>query len=87
MKYSAYSWDLVWALESAPLPPARHQSQLLIPSVQTTNKNKAENPEIRFNSQKIVMYSICLCTQTPRLREVDLPPNPKRGSDRINMLK
>ena len=79
MKYSTYTWDLVWILESAPLPPARHQPHLLIPSAQTTNQKKAKNPEMRFNSQQIVSYCLGLCTQNPGLREVDLEPSHKRG--------
>ena len=87
MKYSSYTWDLVQALESASLPPARHQPHLLIPSAQTINHKKAKNPEMRFNSQQIESYCLGLRTQNPRLREVDLVPSPKRGSDKIKMLK
>ena len=87
MKYSTYTWDLVRALESASLPPARHQPHLLIPSAQTINQKKAKNPEMRFNSQQIVLYCLGLHTQNPGLREVDLDPSPKRGSEKINMLK
>ena len=32
-------------------------------------------------------YCLGLCTQNPGLREVDLELSPKRGSDKINMLK
>ena len=74
MKYSTYTWDLVWTLESAPLPPARHQPHLLIPSAQTINHKKPKTPEMRFNSQQIVSYCLGLCTQNPGLREVDLEP-------------
>ena len=42
---------------------------------------------MKFNSQQIVSNCLGLRTQNPRLREVDLEPSPKRGSDRINMLK
>ena len=87
MKYSTYTWDLVRALESASLPPARHQPHLLIPSAQTINQKKPKNPEIRFNSQQLVSYCLGLRIQNPGLREVDLEPSPKKGSDKINMLK
>ena len=56
------------------------------PPKQLTRK-KAKNPEMRFNSQEIVSYCFGLHTQNPGLREVDLRPSPKRGSDKINMLK
>ena len=42
---------------------------------------------MRFNSQQIESYCLGLRTQNPGLREVDLEPGPKRGSDKINMLK
>ena len=42
---------------------------------------------MRFNSQQIVLYCLGLHTQNPGLREVDLELSPKRGSDKINMLK
>ena len=87
MKYSTYTWNLVQAIESDPLPPARHQPHLLIPSAQTINQKKTKNPEIRFNSIQIVSYCLGLRTQNPVLREVDLEPSLKRGSDKINMLK
>ena len=68
-----------------PLPPARHQPHLLIPSAQTINHEKTKNPEMRSNFQQIVSYCLGLHTQNPGLREVDLEPSPKRGSDKINM--
>ena len=71
-----------------PLSPARHQSHLLIPSAKTINHKKAKNPEMRFNYQQIISYTLGhLHTQNPLLREVDLEPSPKRGSDKISMLK
>ena len=42
---------------------------------------------MRFNSQQIVLYCLGLHTQNPGLREVDLERSPKRGSDKIKMLK
>ena len=42
---------------------------------------------MRFNFQQIVSYCLGLRTQNPWLREVDLEPSPKKGSEKINMLK
>ena len=75
-----------------PLSPLPHLvinqlPHLLIPFTQTINQKKAKNPEMRFNSQQIISYCLGLHTQNPGLREVDLEPSPKRGSDKINMLK
>ena len=41
----------------------------------------------RTQGQQILSHCLGLQTQNPRLREVDLEPSPKRGSDKINMLK
>ena len=40
-----------------------------------------------FHSQKIESYYLGLHAQNPGLREADLEPTPKLGSDKINMLK
>ena len=69
------------------LPPGRHHQHLLIPSTQTINQEQANNTEMRSNSQQIVLYCLGLCTQNAGLRKVDLEPSPKRGIDKINMLK
>ena len=74
-------------LSQHPLPPARHQPHLLIPSPQTINQKQAKKPEMRSNFQQIVSYCLGLHTQNPGLREVDLEPSPSRGSDKINMQK
>ena len=42
---------------------------------------------MRSNSQQIVSYCVGLRTQNPGLREAHLEPSPKRGRDKINMLK
>ena len=42
---------------------------------------------MRSNSQQIVSYCLDLRTQNPGLREADLEPSPKRGRDKIYMLK
>ena len=76
-KYSTYTWDLVQALIEHSLPPARRQPHLLIPSAQTINKEKEKNPEMRPNSQQIVLYCLGLHTQNSGLSGVDLETNPK----------
>ena len=68
MKHSTYIWDLLWAFESASLPPAKHQAHLLIPSAHTINQKKSKNPEMRFNSQQIISYRLGLRTQSSGLR-------------------
>ena len=70
-----------------PLPRARHQPDLLIPSLQTITQKKAKNQEMGFDSQQIVSYCLGLRTQNPGLREEDLEPSLKRKSEKINMLK
>ena len=79
----------IWCgpLSQHPLPPARHQPHLLIPSAQTINQKKAKNPEMRINSQQITLYCPGLYTQNPGLREVDLESSPKSGSDKMSMLR
>ena len=42
---------------------------------------------MRLNSQQIVSYCLGLRTQNPGLREVELQPSSKRGSEKITMLK
>ena len=69
------------------LPPARHPPHFMISSAQTINQEKTKNSEIRSNFQQIVLYCLGLRTQKPGLREVDLEHSPKRGSDKVNMLK
>ena len=46
----------IWCgpLSQHAVPPARHQPHLMIPSAQTINPKKAKNPEMRFNSYKII---------------------------------
>ena len=69
------------------VPTAKHLSHLLILSAQTINQEKTKKREIRYNFQQIILYYLGLHTQNPGLREVDLEPSPKRGSDKINMQK
>ena len=82
MKYSTYSWDLVWVHK----PPAEHQPHLLIPSAKTINQER-KNLEMRFSSQQIVLYCLGLRTQTPGLRELYLELSPKTCSESRKMLK
>ena len=84
---STYTWDLVRALESA--SPASCKTPATFTDSIRPNKQaeKTKNPEMRFNFQQIVSYCLGLRTQSQGLRQVDLEPRPKRGSDKINMLK
>ena len=68
MKYSTYAWDLVQALESASPAPCKIPATLT-PSTKTINQTKAKNPEMRFNFQQIMSYSLGLSTQNLSLRE------------------
>ena len=76
------------ALESAS-PASCKTPATSIDSICPNNQpgKKTKNPEMRSNSQQIVSYCLGLRTQNPGLREVDLEPSPKRGSDKIKMLK
>ena len=78
-------WIWCEPLTQHALPAARHQPHLLIPSAQTINQEKTNNPEMRSNFQQTISYCLGLHLQNPGLREVDLEPSPKRGSDKINM--
>ena len=69
------------------IPCLLQDTSHIFPSTQTINQKKPNNPEMRFNSQQMVSYCLGLCTQNPGLREVDLEPSPRRGGDKINMLK
>ena len=51
----------------------------------TINQEKTKKTEMTSNFQEIKSYCLGLRTQNPGLREVDLEPSPKRGSDKINM--
>ena len=74
-------------MSAVDLPPATHQPHLLIPSAQTINQEKAQNPEMRSKSQQILLYCLRLHTKNPGIRKVDLEHSLKRGSYEINMLK
>ena len=87
MKYSTYTQDLVWALESASPTSCKTSAIFIDSTAQRVNLKNAKNREIRFNSQQIVSYCLDLHTKNPGLREVDVEPRPKRGSDKIKMLK
>ena len=64
----------IWCgpLSQHPQLPARHQPHLLIPSAQTVNQ--------------IVSHCFGLRTKNPGLREVDLEPSVKRGTNRTDAL-
>ena len=69
-----------------PLPLARHQSHLLIPSAKIINQEKKESRnDIQLPTNRI---ELPWPTYTePRAKRRDLEPSPKRCSDKINMLK
>ena len=79
---------MVRALESAS-PASCKTPTTFIDSIRPNNQpgKKTKNPEMRSNSQQNESYCLGLLTQNPGLREVDLELSPKRGSDKINMLK
>ena len=80
----------IWCspLSQHPLPPARHQSHLLIQSAQTINQEEeTKNLQKRSNSQQTVLYCFDLRIQNSGLREVDLEPSPNKGSDKIKRLR
>ena len=87
MKYSTYTGDLLQALESA--SPASWKTPVtFIDSIHPNSQaGKNEDSKIRFNSQQIVSYCLGLCMQNQVLREIDLEPSLKRGSNKIKMLK
>ena len=84
MLYSTDTWDLVWALESAS-PASCKTPATSIDSIHPNNHPR-RNKRFRKNT-KLISYCLGLCTQNPGLREVDLEPSPKRGSDKINRLR
>ena len=87
MKYSTYTWNLARKLKSASLPPARHQPPSLIPTAQTITEEKTKQSRNEVQLPTNHMYCLGLSTQNTGPREVNLEPSPKRGSDKINMLK
>ena len=79
-----YTWDLVQALESVS-PISCKTPATFIDSICSNiqaGKSKESRNEIQLPTDLTVLY-----TQNPGLREVDLKPSPKRGSDKNNMLK
>ena len=74
-----------WVSIPCLLQDTSHISWFYLPK-QSTRK-KIKNPEMRSNSQQIVLYYLGLYTQNPKLKEVDLEPSPERGSDNINTPK
>ena len=85
--YLTHTWDLVQALESAS-PASCKTPATSIDSICPNNhlrRNKKSRKKIK--QEQVVSYCLGLCTQNPGLREVDLEPSPKRGSDKINRLR
>ena len=69
MKYPNYTWDLALGLESAS-PDSYKTPAKFIDSICPINQKKANNLEIRFNSQQIVSYCLGIGKQNPVLIEV-----------------
>ena len=69
------------------LPPVRHQPHLLIPSAQNNppGKNKEPRDEIELPTNRLVL-PWAMHTE-PRVRDLDLQPASKTGSDKINIEK
>ena len=87
IKYWTYAWDLERAIEAASSAFCKTPATFIDSIHPNTLLEKAKNPETWFNSQQILSYCLGLCTQKPRLRQVDLEPSPTRGSDMIKMLR
>ena len=68
------------------MSPARHHQHLLIVSSETINQKKGKNPEMRFSSHQIVSYYLGLHKENPGLREVDLEPSSRRGTNTTKTL-
>ena len=84
---STYTWDLVRALEWASSASCKTPATFIDSIRPNKQTEKTKNPEMRFNFQQIVSYCLGLRTQNQGLREVDVEPSPKCGSEKINMLK
>ena len=86
MKYSIYPWDLVWSLESA--SPASCKTPATFDSIRQKNSLEKKK-EPRNQIQLPTNIACCLGLHTQKLEpiEVDLEPNPKGGSDKINLMK
>ena len=83
---STYTWYLMWALGQHPFPPPSTSHIIWFhPPKQSTRKKHIIQKKI--NSKQIVSYCLGLRTQKPWLREEDLETSPKRGGDKINMLR
>ena len=67
--------------------PPRHQPHLLIPSAQAITQKKQRTQKWDSTPNQSYRTAWSLHTQKPGLREVDLEPSPKTGSDKINMQK
>ena len=85
--YSTHTWDLLRALESVS-PASCKTPATSIDSIRPNNHlRRNKNLERRSSSQQIKSYCLGPPTQNPGLREVDLEPSLKRGSDKINRLR
>ena len=88
MIYSTYTWDLVGALESASRASCKTPATF-IDSIRPNNKpekSKESSNEIQLPTNCIVLPRPTNTEPKAKIREVDLEPSPKRGSDKIDML-
>ena len=81
MRLGAGTWVSIPCL----LQDTSHFHWFHLPKQSTRKKTK--NVEMRSNSQKMVSHCLGLHTQNSQLRKVELERSPKRGIDKINMLK
>ena len=66
VKYSTYTWDLVWALNQH---PSCKTAVTLIDSIRPNNQEKGKNLKLRFNSQETVWKCLGLSMYTePRAK-------------------
>ena len=67
-----------------PLPPAKHQGYLMIPSAQPIHQKKGKTPETRFNSQQIASHCLGVRKQNLGLRQGDLESSLKEVKTRLH---
>ena len=83
-KYSAYTWDLVWALKSVSTDSSNTPATSRFQRPKQTTKKKQKLQKVK--SRQIKFYGLGLSAQDPGLREVDFGLSPMNGSDKIKKL-
>ena len=74
-----------WVCMPCLLQDTRHIYWFHPPKQSTRKKQRIQKLDLTF--KQIISYCLSLCTQNSRLRAVDFEPSPKRGSDKIKVLK